>query len=1288
MEDDEAVSKQSQKEIESKGRLITAPEAEDIRTQVLAARGAKRDAVVSPEKAAELKETLAGTVPMLRPTRIVTEGGNDLYIDPDTDQKRDPTTFERFVESFARQEIMSVDEARQRGDQLKAERDAFEIQKAQAKAAGMKEPSFESSASTVTDVLSAKDDFGRGVVETPLGATLRAVPAYISAIAAEGYFRGLGYDVDEKGIPTNPNDFGLGLRKALDQVGVPEAIKTSPLMALPLPGMAQTVGPTEMDPTGRRIRSDADTGSTIEDTALNVIKNVTTGRTMGDEFLSTPAVRQVMEETYGDPTAAFWAGSFVDIFIPAGPGTSARIASKALSKTGATKAVGSFIDATILAKGVAHEINIAEGLTDAAKTAAKTAVKGKKDIREMAEAIVTAIGKEADASDELSDIAAWQKKIDTRVPRDMVMVTDRVAVPKSIVKKVSAVINTETEKILKAPSISWALEEIGLLDHADALRLVKNKLSKLDPVVRSRIVDDIRSTIALDSTKSLTDQARTLEKLSELQVSFDPKSLSQSWIGRRIKMITNDPTVTADVRSTQKIMTGAATSALRTTQKDLVAFAKSEKSLPKAWDKLIQKTFGKESGSEASAASLWKKIIGETYGGEKAEGLWESLKAEKVVTDGVLDLTKLPTVNEVERMLNVLNSKMGKLARPVDLDQVLLKVVIEEGVRKNLARAGRAEDAVKWGVKFPDDTTFGKNPRLSQAGRSVVAQSPISGGPIKRFVSTADLARDSKILAENGEEFIKIVDSIPVRKRSSDIIQIAKDAARWSTQASKNTAQGLKYGYYAPNVPFLAGRLVSTPIIAAATIGAERALKSGMRLPSTIRGTVGVVSKNGVVYSPAEITKLVDRFGIGTTAVEVERIGSLANDLLDDAARAGSKLPKQALKRLNPANPALRNFWMEMAHKTELTFRQSVFEMALIEGASPARAAELARKSLFDYGAVPDAVRADIGKYLAGAAIQTSLTWEFVQAVVRNPSTISKAAKAHTALNRRIDSEGLYGDKSLKALGIWRTKINDRDALIYGPESPMMQPIENVLGLLYGVDRTAMGAAAIAKAVAGGITFKEGAISVGSKGKSVAKKLADNFVPEVIGAYELLTSNKDLEKTEPGVSSSGDDKLFWEALLIADLTDPSHDNGLWSGVISILDPVIVSPPSDEYRHPTLPDYWIKQPPEGIPHIFFGTDEDGIPLYQAYKPSKRGVANLKSIRKITPATFTKAFGVAASIAMGQDFDPNSFEIRPEPLVVGGVEGVVGGILTGGVEYDRPDEQKKKLSDDLRSVRQGR
>jgi hypothetical protein len=231
---------------------------------------------------------------------------------------RFPTALEELREAYARQPRMTEAEAQARGAAIKADPDeAFPLQ------------------GVITERLG-----GRGTFETELGAALRGPLGTLSATLADAYFRGLGYEVatDAEGKPIldaegNPkpkdiNDFGYKVAEVRRAVGLPETVAfglKAGLAPMPLPGVATDPSIlTEYDPTGVRAPSPE------PETARRLARHVASGRSMGDEFAQSPTVRKAYADLYGDPDAAFWGGTLLDVYMPTGIG--------AIAKGGATAA--------------------------------------------------------------------------------------------------------------------------------------------------------------------------------------------------------------------------------------------------------------------------------------------------------------------------------------------------------------------------------------------------------------------------------------------------------------------------------------------------------------------------------------------------------------------------------------------------------------------------------------------------------------------------------------------------------------------------------------------------------------------------------------------------------------------------------------------------------------------------------------------------------------------------------------------------------------------------------------
>jgi len=91
--------------------------AEDVEREIEARerrRIERSRARVPTSGSAEPEQADDPLLPMFRPTRIRETPGGRFYVDPDTGEVRKPTVTEEVIESFARQQVLSEEEARER----------------------------------------------------------------------------------------------------------------------------------------------------------------------------------------------------------------------------------------------------------------------------------------------------------------------------------------------------------------------------------------------------------------------------------------------------------------------------------------------------------------------------------------------------------------------------------------------------------------------------------------------------------------------------------------------------------------------------------------------------------------------------------------------------------------------------------------------------------------------------------------------------------------------------------------------------------------------------------------------------------------------------------------------------------------------------------------------------------------------------------------------------------------------------------------------------------------------
>ncbi len=255
-----------------------------------------------------------------------------LVQDPESGVYRTPTFAEEMAESFALQPLETEASARQKEKALYAE------QLAREKGYYGDTPFFDQPGSMLGQVFEQPDVEGRGLMETDLASVLRSTMSWASAAAAEGYFQGLGYEVDEQGMPRDPESWGYALKQLRDELGIPDVIGVAADIpdwvresavgeelglpsrfgfAVPTPGVktARTEAKAStFDPEGRRT-----VDPLAVDAETRIAQAVAKGRTWGDELASSPEVAKWFLANTGDPDHAYLSGLAIELLMPAGP---------------------------------------------------------------------------------------------------------------------------------------------------------------------------------------------------------------------------------------------------------------------------------------------------------------------------------------------------------------------------------------------------------------------------------------------------------------------------------------------------------------------------------------------------------------------------------------------------------------------------------------------------------------------------------------------------------------------------------------------------------------------------------------------------------------------------------------------------------------------------------------------------------------------------------------------------------------------------------------------------------
>ena len=1356
-----------------------------------------------------------------------------MYRDPATGTYTVPTLEQEFRETFALQTERGEAGLRDRQQQLADEERRVRL----AIEAGEPVPLTDRIVySPVARVLTRPQE-GKGIVETELASVLRSALSWGSAAAAEGYFRGLGYEVDERGMPVDPNDWAYEVAKVRERLGIPavvnplgglveaidfygaragldeESIQTLqnvadsiPQLAMPLPGVAtesQTRKVTTFDPEGRRRVEDIEVPDFFEDPrgfleaeALRITQNVAKGRTWGDEYLDTPAVRDYYAYATGDADNAYIAGMVPEIIIPGpeilaggvgyvvGAATDlARLArvAKPLVKAGlqadnahatlrAAKAAGRTGDDLVPLQRAADEsmARFTE-LLDASqdydpsllrKVAGKSADKVFGPDSAQASAVRAAL-KEADAGDTLTDVTATLRRTvgdegaarivrltSRNLPADYVPLTDTISVPRRALKGAQAALKEHraTAFVKTAPEIlddlygiarrlpegpvkqqvlrtyvaarrsQDAAETMGrgysALDRGvrrqvqQAVRAAGRELGEADPRTFARAFDqrpprdlpigntelaqdlakydswqDVpaqlrrRATDAYDMQypQKFAKGARSNADLTRAQMYFRTaetglRGLAQRGLLRsklldgprmrqflaRYGRLQTETKAAADIGREIEL---AGRTSLRTMRAKLLRMVNKHGNVEDAVDELLVSELSQAGESPSQAwEALWSALYGDTVKDDLIE---------KVLQDRALPMDRLggriteyPTVetaraidrrySDLEGVLPGITPDMAAGAERVGLggivtpniENAMLRVVFENGLRKNIAREKRITGALQTAVEeLPLSLNFARNqagtladrlqrllPIPSRGAVLDVEGAPQLGNRIQVYDRAAGIVE--KELGDASEALVTVLDDVPVRQRA-DVAKMAGDAADFVFGTGRrNLFQRLQYGYIVPNLPVQVGRMLQMAVVPMVTIGARNTLQAFDRagqkaLSALTRRRVlggGITTPDGVYYSPKLLDDLADEYGLGITQLETERVGSLASDMTRDARRAARAAQGPGAKAVQGAlevgDPFSRGFFLRVAESAELNFRKSVFEMALARGDTPQQAADLARRSQFDYTEVPDAVRNFAGRFLGESSAIYRAGAEGLAALAKNPRRAARVLRAMRAKAETQDPYNIHGDKALKSLGIVQ---KDEDEVYYLPEMPFLRPAEAAIGTVRAADKlmddlrfATEQSSTVLGAVEGVTPTLEAAVRAG--GEVVA--------PAIMAAYDRFQGGEEYQTTGvPEAEPMSDEKAFWAAMVLAQNRDPQHDNGAWDTFLRYMPAERIAPPSGMGSE-DVPGAWKQQPPDGIPHVLHDVI-DGRAVYFALKPTPEALRNIRVMRTLDALDLDRA-----------------------------------------------------------------
>ena len=800
------------------------------------------------------------------------------------------------------------------------------------------------------------------------------------------------------------------------------------------------------------------------------------------------------------------------------------------------------------------------------------------------------------------------------------------------------------QQTLRARLVQRAPREVADQLPADLAAAVREApaWSALSARVREDAFEALRSRAAVDAARGAGAAPRTAAQVNALQAYVRDRNpwlaavqrVNDGQLTRWVRaVLSKEKLPSASVNRATEQIRASAEQALRTAERQIADIAKQTGSVDVAFERFLERT-----APDLSTRQRWEKVTNVLYGERRQKQVLARLERAGIL-DGPLTVEALKRADAELRRARLVSAI--PLSRS-PARRALLKVALDEGVRKGALKRGIDLDAALSGEL---GEVFGAPPPAAGAPRwAALAGAPDPqarslsrpGSELQRVRVLDRAASESeRLLAEGAEELVRFLEDVQPALRGSTL-ELAKDAAGYLYDVGKAAAHGVKYGFAGiPNLPYITYRLLEAPILSAVTIGARNTLSSIARLgenavDAAMRALgarhIGgdLVTVDGLRYTRPQLAELAEQYGIGSARTDIERAGVLAKDLeraaIQAAQASGAERALSVVR--NIFDPTVKSVYLRTAEALELSYRQAVFEGGIAAGLSPSQAADLARRSQLDFGAQPAIVQ-NIGRLIGSAQIQYGLLSELTVKAVQNPELFGAAARAMRSRQMAADPYNMDGDRALNRLGVV-VGGDDEDALrYYGPRHPLFMPIERALSVVRHGNILLNDIATAAREAP---TAPEAGVEIG-------ERFLERGVELSVATLPLVRSLVELSAIEDGApvplgTSTDEKRIFWQSALAFRAADPQGDD-LWQVWLRIADPKLVMPPAG-FAHPDLPEYWLRQPAEGTPHIVVGVDAQNRPLYQVIEPSPVGLQNLAIIRAATPDVLERALGATAAL----------------------------------------------------------
>ena len=272
------------------------------------------------------------------------------------------------------------------------------------------------------------------------------------------------------------------------------------------------------------------------------------------------------------------------------------------------------------------------------------------------------------------------------------------------------------------------------------------------------------------------------------------------------------------------------------------------------------------------------------------------------------------------------------------------------------------------------------------------------------------------------------VDFVADRLRNDKCGRLAVNTvADFLDSVRSTTVSGMLGGWMLPGMRYLGVNIWSAPFIATTTVGRHglgtinpQMHRTAASLNSMPVDKVVFTAKDGVSYTAGELRYLLGMTNRGFSQEQLHFAEKNAKEIMRSVNLTINGMKKGKFKSWFQKNydPTNMTIWSQFAMNTDQHFRNTVFLQALKNGLQPEVAANVAQRSMLDYGAPSKETSTLLGRFFLFWRFKLMMATETVNDLSRaiakdRPSYSINSMKYLSAVHRDANT-WYYSDDSLK----------------------------------------------------------------------------------------------------------------------------------------------------------------------------------------------------------------------------------------------------------------------------------